>query len=712
MESFCSDLSDALAMKCNHTDCNHSIDNVVGGLYDTIGNVLDQHAPITKKVVVVRGHTPWMNDEIFEARRVRRRAEICYRHEPSDVRMREYRQARNKVVSLIASSKRTYYNKLFNESSSNPKALFRALDGLLKSPPPTQFESFPALKDLPSSFLRFFKDKVIRIRNALEGCDPASSSLVPRNAVGKSMLSFRPIHEAELSKIISSSRSTTCAADPMPTELFKACIPSVLTTLTSIVNSSLASGTVPASFKIATIKPLLKKANLDGSDLSNYRPISTLPFLSKVLERVVLAQLLAHLDAEHIMDPMQSAYRTGHSTETAMVRVQSDILQALDRKQSVILVLLDLSAAFDTVDHAVLVNRLSSWAGISGTALRWITNYLAGRKQRVLVDNHISDTADVQFGVPQGSVLGPVLFSLYMLPLKKLLDENLINYHMYADDVQLYLTVDPSSPQTSFSRVEQIVGLIKQWMSKNFLMLNRSKTEVLLISSRLSRNAYNPSFDMGDGALVSPSPHVRDLGAYISANMTVDKHISMLCRSASFSLRNLGRIRKFLTVPAAHSAARALILSRLDYHNALLWGAPEYQLQRLQRVQNMTARLVLGANRRDPSMPILSTLHWLPIEARVKFKICVFTYRAVQHLGPLYLQELLQTYHPSRTLRSRMSGTTLEVPRTRTAMFGDRAFSAAAPRLWNSLPEHLRSCSSETQFRRLLKTHLFKQYFH
>lgn len=710
IESFCCDLQQSLESHCDHQGCSHSVDDALASMHECLQFTLEKHAPLREKRVIIRNHSPWIDDSIFEARRDRRRAERRVRDRPTAVCLREYRLARNKVVSLIAAAKRAYYNRLFEDSSNNPRTLFRSLNELLK-PPPTKSQSASSSSACTASaFMKFFEEKVKRIRATIPALpqipDPNNSNV---NAATQQLKELRPVDESGVLKVFLQSRCTTSVTDPLPCSLLKACLPTIVGPLTRLLNLSLTSSTVPAQFKAATVRPLLKKSGLDSEELSNYRPISTLPFISKVLERIVLAQFLEHLQTEGLCDPFQSAYRTGYSTETAMVRVQNDILQSLDRKQNVILVLLDLSAAFDTIDHAILLRRMGSRAGITGSALDWVSSYLSDRKQRVLVDGQLSDYSAVRSGVPQGSVLGPVLFSLYLLPLGDLLKENGIAYHLYADDTQLYIAADPSDPEVSFAKVETIAVEISHWMSRNFLKLNQAKTEILLISSRQSRHPFFRLFNVGDENQVTPSNSVRDLGAFISADMTVGKHITAVCKTSYWTLRNLARVRKYLTDTATHAAARSLILSRLDFHNALLHQGPAYQLQRLQRVQNTAARLVVGAERRAPSRPILSSLHWLPIEARINYKVCIFAFRAIRKTGPSYLVELISEQKSTR-LRSSSHGCTLVVQRTRTVTFGDRSFQVAAPRLWNSLPRTLRDCTDEKQFRRGLKTHLFKQF--
>ena len=229
---------------------------------------------------------------------------------------------------------------------------------------------------------------------------------------------------------------------------------------------------MPDSFKHAVVRPLLKKQNMPPNELKNYRPVSNLPFLSKILEKVVLSQLKGHLLKYNLLDSHQSAYREFHNTETALLKVQNDLLCAADKSDISILALLDLSAAFDTIDHHILLERLRITMGLSGTVLSWFESYVTGRSQSVIVNCLQSSIFDVQFGVPQGSVLGPVLYTLYTTPLGKMIKEHNINYHMYADDTQLYKSVPFSDLQLLVQSIETCSGNVKKWMANNKLKMN------------------------------------------------------------------------------------------------------------------------------------------------------------------------------------------------------------------------------------------------
>ena len=316
-------------------------------------------------------------------------------------------------------------------------------------------------------------------------------------------------------KIILSSPAKTCNADPIPTGLLKSVLLAIIHLLTKLVNQSLQTGEFPDELKQALVTPLLKKPSLDLI-MKNYRPISNLPFVGKLLERCVIDQLLEHIRTNNLMEPLQSAYRPHHSTETALLRVRTDILKAMDNQEVACLVLLDLSAAFDMVDHKILLERLENYFGITGTALQWI------RSQRVIIGDTNTTGAkssgiSLECGVPQGSALGPILFTLYTSPLSQICSSK-VHYHLYADDQQLYLSFkpDPTGVQSAqddcIHQMESCVDEIREWMAGNMLKLNEEKTEFIVFGTHQQlKKLQNITIRIGN-TNITPVDHVRNLG--------------------------------------------------------------------------------------------------------------------------------------------------------------------------------------------------------
>ena len=246
--------------------------------------------------------------------------------------------------------------------------------------------------------------------------------------------------------------------DPIPTNLLYVILPVLVPIISHLVNTALCSGIFPSKLKSAIVVPLLKKRGLDVEVLKNYRPVSNLPFISKVIERVVASRILDHMKQNNLLDPMQSACRAGHSTETALLRVHSDIVSAIDKGKGVFLILLDLSAAFDTVDHKILLSFLKDHVGLDGPVLRLFETYLSNRTQCVSVKGVRSELSELAFGVPQGFVLGPIAFCIYKVPLGAILRHYDILYHIYADYTQLYCSFALDSPDEVLFKISTCIS--------------------------------------------------------------------------------------------------------------------------------------------------------------------------------------------------------------------------------------------------------------
>ena len=266
----------------------------------------------------------------------------------------------------------------------------------------------------------------------------------------------------------------SCDLDPIPTSVLYDCLDEIILIVTSIMNKSLSSGIVPQCFKHALVKPLLKNAGLDPYCLKHYRPVSSLPFLSKVLERIVLKQFLQHLQSHSLLEPSRSAYRKRRSTETAFLRVVNDLFQASDSGCVSILSLLDLSAAFDTINHYILITRLCSTFGCSGTVRDWFISYLSYRSQSVFV-GHESTPSVLKCGVPQGSVLGPLLFTLYTQPLSAVICQSGLSCHFFADDSQLHKSSVPSDFPVLACCLKDCIEDVAEWMGDSKLKMNDDK---------------------------------------------------------------------------------------------------------------------------------------------------------------------------------------------------------------------------------------------
>uniref|UniRef100_A0A669C4E4 Reverse transcriptase domain-containing protein n=1 Tax=Oreochromis niloticus TaxID=8128 RepID=A0A669C4E4_ORENI len=480
--------------------------------------------------------------------------------------------------------------------------------------------------------MNFFTNKIVIIREKITNNHPTDVilSTATLSTIDIHLDSFSPIDLSELTSIITSSKPSTCLLDPIPTKLLKEVLPLINASILNMINLSLIIGYVPQAFKVAVVKPLLKKPSLDPAVLANYRPVSNLPFISNILERVVVKQLTDHLQRNGLFEEFQSGFRAHHSTETALVKVTNDLLMASDSGLISVLVLLDLSAAFNTVDHNNLLARLEHAVGITGTALQWFVSYLSNRLQFVHVNGESSSHTKVNYGVPQGSVLGQMLFTLYMLPLGSIIRRHSIHFHCYADDTQLYLSMKPGNTH-QLVKLQECLKDIKTWMAANFLLLNSDQTEVIVLGPENLRNMVSKQILTLDGITLASSNAVRNLGVIFDQDMSFNAHIKQICKTAFFRLRNISKIRNILTRSDAKKVVHAFITSRLDYCNSLLSGSPKNSLKSLQLIQNAAARVLTGTRKREQISPVLASLHWLPVKSRIEFKILLLTYKVLNN---------------------------------------------------------------------------------
>ena len=346
--------------------------------------------------------------------------------------------------------------------------------------------------------------------------------------------------------------------------------------------------------------------------------------LSKRLEKVVLHKLLSHLQENNLSNPFQSAYRAGYSNETVLLCIVNDILSALDNNNISVLLLLDLSAAFDTIDHQILLSRLNSIFGIQSTTLQWFHSYLSDRYQSTSVNNSSSSPSHLMYGVPQGSVLGPILFVLCTTPLSDIIANQSVNHQLFADDTQLQKSAPLNEVTNLTKELNACTDDIKTWMTENQLKLNDDKTEALLFpfSSSLKPSTVSLSDSITLGSHNIPfSDSVSNLGFILDSKLSTKKHIIKICQTAYFELKRISSIRRFLTKDATKTLVTSYILSRLDYCNCLLMGTPNSVIETLQKIRNFAARFVLLAPRHHHSIPLLEKLHWLPISERIKYKV-------------------------------------------------------------------------------------------
>ena len=519
---------------------------------------------------------------------------------------------------------------------------------------------------------------------------------------------FRPATLEEIEGIVGKFGLKSSPEDPLPASLLVQLKDILIPVWLELVNLSLEQGSIEC-LKSAVVLPLLKGLDslLDTEIFKNYRPVSNLQLIGKIIESIIGTRLDEHMDINQLHCNNQYGYKKNHSTELLLLKIANDLLLSCDRKIPTLVMLLDLSAAFDTVDQDKMLAILENNFGITGTALNWFKSFLKGRTQKVCVNNTFSEDAYLDFGVPQGSILGPKLFNIYAQSFSSNLNSKVdVSVEGYADDHQVQKQFGVLFQfQFLSSGIENIYNAAEEWMFEFFLMINCSKTLLMIVAppSVMEQILIKGSFI--NGCCIRFVSEAKNLGVILDSFLSFDTQVKKVVRGCFNTLRKISRIKKFLTYDDLKLLACALVLSHIDYCNVLYYHISSHNIRMLQSVQNSAARLVSGVNRFDQidNDNLFQKLHWLKINERIEYKILTIVHKCLYGNAPSDLSSLLL---PSQSDRTKM----LNIPVHHTK-YGERSFSVSGPRLWNTLPYSLRIIDNFITFKKYLKTFLFKKCF-
>ena len=610
-------------LNCNESNFAESV-----SLFNTVvGKVVDFHAPIVTKYVESNPKPGWIDQEFKTARSERRKLYKIWKRTKNNVDRNNFELSRSQVNNISISKRRTYLTNCIAGSNNKQRELFKICNSLLDV---QKCRSLPDCEDstlLANNFNEHFVRKIVNIRENMSSVsvdniyvNKLSYGIGEVTCARSTLSEFSQITEDELKKNILSRKIKTSAEDVLPAQLILSCLDQILPALVKLVNISLATGSMQG-LKDSVITPLFKKHGLDPEKLSSYRPVNNILYLSKLIEDEVSRQLKSHMDENNLHISNQSAYKSSHSCETLLLKLTDDILKAMDSGRCVITVLMDLSSAFDTVDHDRLKIQLHNEIGLRDVALRWFSSYLTDRHQAVSINGHSSEYFDMPYGVPQGSVVGPILFNIYVRNFIKLLNDSGFLAHGYADDHQAYKYFGIEFQYESICcSVPRILDIIGQWMKASFLKLNSSKSQVIIFApDNLADNIHIDNIKLSDGCVIPVSTMVNNLGICFDSRLSFAPQVNSICSYSYKLLRNLASVRKFLSTDDLRLLVQSIVVSRIDNCNSLLYGVLVLHINKLQKLQNACARLIYGKRKREHVTPLLHELHWLPIRRRIIF---------------------------------------------------------------------------------------------
>ena len=486
----------------------------------------------------------WYNGDCKKAKAAFREAETIFRKNQTDENRKNMNKLRNLSVRAIGKAKEDYYYNNFLASKRNPRKIYQLYNEL------TGNKKVTTLPDIctenPEEFDNEYADFLIsKITNLRQGFRESDVEANTQGSCSSTLSKFKEINIETLSKIMSKVKTTYCKAlDPI--DFRKIDLDIIKPYLLEIVNTVLTSGIFPESEKLSIIYPKIKDIKGNKNEYANYRPISNISYIGKVIENCIYEQLKEHFEENQILPTNQSAYRSNFSTETAITRLYSDLITTKESGKSTMLVSIDLSAAFDTVDHDILLNDLST-CNVQNLAHATITSYLKGRKFKVKCSDTRAESSErpLQWGVPQGSVLGPLLFIFYTRSLAEALNNIGVKFQIYADDTLIYFTFDDVT--TAKVKLTEIFEIIQQWMSSKKLKLNISKTALLIVSPNLiSDSIYNEfrSFEYKSETM-TPVKELKYLGVIFDNRLSFDSQINNLVKKLNFAIFSLKSVITF-----------------------------------------------------------------------------------------------------------------------------------------------------------------------
>ena len=497
-------------------------------------------------------------------------------------------------------------------------------------------------------------------------------------------------------KGIKTTKST--GIENIPARLIKDGAEELAQPLTLLMNRSIDEGSIPFEWKHALVTPVYKSGK--KSDPTNYRPISVLPIFMKIMERSIHQTIYTYLQENNLLSNLQSGFRPLHSTTTSLIDMTNRVLHNMDRGLLTGMAFLDLSKAFDTLDHHLMIKKLSS-LGFSNSALVWMDAYLTNRTQSIVSNGVVSDPQPIHFGIPQGSILGPLLFIIYINDLPSVIKD--CSIQLYADDT--VISFSSKSVSEIESRLSSDLDNIISWLDENFLFLNYSKTKIMMFGTHQRLAKVNDFTITARDSLFERVYQFKYLGVMLDPCLSWNDHIDYIASKISSRIGMLRKARKVIPREACITLYDAMILPIFDYCCAVWDSCGKTNKGYLDKLQRRAARVIVGCKYRD-KVNICSVFSWPSLESRRSYQICLQVHKCLNNLAPAYLLNESRFSSDIHNYNTRNKDS-LRLPLARTTKY-QSSFRFNAAKTWNSLPLVIRKESNIIKFKKALKRHLKK----
>lgn len=601
---------------------------------------------------------------------------------------------RNRLTTVIRVSKKNYYDNLFKSNCKNTKETWRVINGIISNNKKRPIESIrvaDATINEKDKIVNHFNSFFANIANDLDRRIPVRSGsfLSHMKTYHLRSMFLHPISHEECINIINATKNTI-NKESIPTKILKKIKHIIVKPLCFIINNSISNGIFPQCLKKSFVTPVYKGG--DHLNVESYRPISVLPLFSKILEKYMAIKLSQYLEKMSILSTKQFGFQKGMGTVDAILTLMEDIYESINREQYMISLFVDLRKAFDTVNHEILLSKLHHY-GIRGIVHDWFKSYLSNRKQCVQIMNHTSEEVTMNIGVPQGSILGPILFLLYINDLSNVSD--LLSTVLFADDTTLYRS--DSNYNNLIAETNNELNKINQWLINNRLSINLSKTFVVIFSNKRFDYLANPL--RMNNEVVTLNELGKFLGVFIDRKLTFNEHVNAICSKLSKTIGIFYKINSYIPEKNLINLYYSFFYPFILYCNIVWGGCTQNHLNKILLLQKRIVRIITKENYLAHTDPLFKRTGILKITDLHTYLCAIEAFKTFKSQGFNYLDHPYDTRHRNKP-----------VPTMQRLTTAKKSLSHSLPQTWNSLPDTIKEAKSLNVFKKLCREYLLSKY--